>query len=178
MAFTDDVESAVEVALDRAEGQTGDGGDLGNVHLFEEAEQEDGALTRREGSDRLPDEGDLLLGDELGFGGGVVIGNEGGYVGYVNGTGGHVLPEAETSGAGVVACEIEGNADEPGGDGTVLAEGGAGVPGAEEGLLGESFGGVAVVEGGKEETEDAGLVEGDDGVQVVERRGACSGVGT
>ncbi len=172
MAGADDVEGAVEVALDGADGEAGDGGDVGDLHLFEEAEEEDGALAGGEGADGLPDGGDLLLGDEVGLGGGLAVGEAGGDFGDVDGGGGEVLPEAEAAGAGVVAGEVEGDADEPGGDGAVGAEGGAGGPGAEEGLLGEGLGGVAVAEGGEEEAEDAGLVEGDDLGEVVERGGA------
>ena len=106
------------------------------------------------------------------FGGALAIGNAGGDIGDIDGAGGDVLPEAEAAGAGVVAGQVEGDADEPGGDGAVFAEAGAGGPGAQEGLLGEGFGGVAVVQLGEQEAEDARLVEGDDGFEVVERRGA------
>ena len=174
MACADDVEGAVEVTLDGTQGQAGDFGDLRNVHLFQEAQQEDGALAWRKGGDRLPDEGDLLLGDELGFGGALAIGDDGGDIVDVDGAGGDVLPEAEAAGAGVVAGQVEGDADEPGSDGAVLAEAGAGGPGAQEGFLGEGLGGVAVVQGGEQEAEDARLVEGDDGLEVVERRGASA----
>jgi hypothetical protein len=160
VAGADDVEGAVEVALDGADGEAGDLGDVGDLHLFEEAEEEDGALAGREGADGLPDFGDLLLGDEVGLGGGVAVGEAGGDLGDVDGGGGEVFPEAEAAGAGVVAGEVEGDADEPGGDGAVGTEAGAGGPGAEEGFLGEGLGGVAVAEGGEEEAVDAGLVGG------------------
>ena len=75
----------------------------------------------------------------------------------------------------VVTGEVEGNPDEPGGDGTVGAEAGAGGPGAEEGLLGEGLGGVAVAQRDQQEAEDARAVEGDDGCEVVERGGARVG---
>ncbi len=68
----------------------------------------------------------------------------------------------------MIAEEIEGDAHEPGGDGTVFAEGGAGEPGAKEGLLGKGLGDVVVAGGDEKKTEDALLVEGDDGVEVVE----------
>ena len=176
VARPDDVEGSVEMALDGAERQAGGGGDLGYIHLFEEAEEEDGALAVGEFGDRVPDKGDLLLGDDAGLGRGGVAGQAGGDVGDVDCGVGGVFPEAETAGAGVIAGEIEGDADEPGGDGAVLAEAGPGGPGAEEGLLGEGFGGVAVAELCQQEAEDAGLVESDDGCEVVERGGA--GVGS
>ena len=156
------------MAFDCADGQAGDGGDLGELELFDETEEEDAALALGELGDGVPDESQLLVGDEAGFGGAFAVGNVRGDVGDVDGGGRGALPEAEAFGAGVVADEIEGEPHEPGGDGTVGAEAGAGGPGAEEGLLGEGLGEVAVADGGEEETEDALLVEGDDGGEVVE----------
>ena len=160
------------MALDGAEGQAGDGSDLRDIHLFEEAQEKDGALTVRELRDGLPDERDLLLGDELFFGRTVAGWHAGGDVGDVDGAGGGVLPEAEAAGAGMVAGQIEGDADEPGAEGAVLAEGGACGPGAEKGFLGEGLGGIAVAESGQKEAEDARLVESNDVVEIVKGRGA------
>ena len=86
-----------------------------------------------------------------------------------------MLPKAEASGPGVVAGEVERDSDEPGSDGAIFAEAGASGPGVEEGLLSEGFGGVAVAQVGEQEAEDAGLIESDDGVEVVERGGASVG---
>ena len=80
------------------------------------------------------------------------MGNVRGDLGDVDCGGRGALPEAEAFGAGVVADEIEGEPDEPGGDGAVGAEAGAGGPGAEEGLLGEGLGEVAVADGGEKKT--------------------------
>jgi len=44
VAGADDVEGTVEMALDGADGHAGGKGDLRDLHLFEEAEEEDGAL--------------------------------------------------------------------------------------------------------------------------------------
>jgi hypothetical protein len=120
----DSVEGAVEVALHGPQGQAGDRSDLGNLHLFKEAQDEDGALAGGELGDRLPDERDLLPGDEVRFGGAFAIGDAGRDVIDIDGTGSDVLPEAEAAGAGVVAGEVEGNADEPGWEGAVFAEAG------------------------------------------------------
>lgn len=168
MASPDDGESAVEMALDCADGQAGGGGDLGEVKLLDEAEEEDGALALGELGYGVPDDGELLPGDEAVFEGAVAVGNVFGDIGDVDCSSRGALPEAETLGAGVVAEEIEGDAHEPGGDGAVFAEGGAGGPGAEKGLLGEGLGDVAVAGGDEEEAEDALLVKGDDGGQVIE----------
>lgn len=172
MTRTNDAEGAVEVTLDGAEWESGDGGYLMDLHLFDKAKDEDCALAAGEACDRLPDERDLLLGDEVRFRRAFAVGDTGCDLGDIDGMGGGVFPEAEAAGAGVVAGEVEGDAEEPGCHGAIFAEAGAGSPGAEEGLLGESLSGVAVAQGGEQKTEDAGLVEGDDIVEVVERGGA------
>src|ERR1039458_708232 len=117
VARTDDVESAVEMTLDGAQGKSSDSGDLGDIHLFEEAKQEDGALAGGEAGDRFPDAPYLLLTDELCFCGAFAVGHAGSDVRDIDGIGGNVLPEAEAAGAGVVAGQVEGDADQPGGDG-------------------------------------------------------------
>ena len=174
MAGPDDGESAVEVALDGADGQAGGSGDLGEVEFLDEAKKENGALALGELGDGIPDEGQLLFGCEAVFGRAVVVGDVLGYVGDVDCSGRDAFPEAKALGAGVVAKKIEGDAHEPGGDGTVFAERGTVAPGAKKSLLGEGLGDVAVAGGGEEEAEDALLVEGYDGAQVVE--GRCGGL--
>ena len=166
--LSDGVECAVEVAFDGADGQAEDGGDFGEFELFDEAEDEDGVLALGQFGDGGPDEGHLLAGDESRLGGAVAVGESVGDVGDIDGGIGGALPEAEAVGAGVVAEEVDGDAHEPGGDGAVAAEGGAGSPGTEEGVLGERLSDVAIAHGEQEEAEDALLVEGDDGFQVVE----------
>ena len=174
--FAYGVECAIEMAFDGADGQAEDGGDFGKLELFDEAKDEDGVLARWEKGDGGPNEGHLLAGDESRLGGAVAVGECVGDVGDINGGVGGALPEAEAIGAGVVAEEVDGKAHEPGGDGTVAAEGSAGGPGTEEGVLGERLGDVAVADGEEQEAEDALLVEGDDGFEVVEHtRDAGSG---
>jgi hypothetical protein len=92
-------------------------------------------------------------------------------LGGVDGLTGDTSPEAEAVGSGVVAEEVEGDAGEPGGDGAFATEGEARGPGPEEGLLGKRMGQVGLAQAGEEEAEDALLVGGDDGVEVVE--GCC-----
>ena len=173
MAAANGGERAVEVGLDGADGQVGDLGDVGEFELLDEAEEEDGALALGERRDGLPDLRELVAGDDGGLGGagrmrqvrGEVVGLDGGLR--------DVAPEAEAVGAGVIAQQVEGDAGEPGGGGTVAAELVACGPGAQEGLLGEGFGGVAIAGGGEQETEDAltvQLVQNLDGGEA--RRGS------
>jgi hypothetical protein len=56
------------MAFDCADGQAGDEGDLGELELIDETEEEDAALALGELADGLPDESELLAGDEAGFG--------------------------------------------------------------------------------------------------------------
>ena len=49
------MESAVEMAFDCTDGQAGDEGDLGELELFDETEEEDAALAFGELTYRLPD---------------------------------------------------------------------------------------------------------------------------
>ena len=164
VAGPDGAERAVEMAFDGTDGQTGDGGDVGNLEAFDEAEEEDLALAAGEFGDRIPDEGELLAGDQTGLGGAAGLGDVGGDVGDIDGAGGGLLPETKAVGAGMVAQEVERDAHQPGVDGGVAAEAGAGGPGAQEGVLGEGEGEVAIAQGGEQEAEDARLVEGDDGL--------------
>ena len=68
MLCADDVEGAVEVTLDGTDREASGDGNLGDIHLVQKAEQEDGSLSSGEVGYRLPDERDLLLGDEVRFG--------------------------------------------------------------------------------------------------------------
>ena len=138
------IEGAVEVALDRGYGEAGGYGDVGQLHLVYEAEDEDAALTCGELRHGVPDEGHLLGGDEAGLDGGAGLGEVDAGVGDIDAGGGGTLPEAEALGTGVVAEEVDGNAHEPGGDGALIAEAGAGGPGTQEGVLGDGVGGVGV----------------------------------
>ena len=52
VACADSGEGAVEVAFDGAEREAGGCGDLGKLHLVDEAEEEDGALAVGESSRR------------------------------------------------------------------------------------------------------------------------------
>ena len=168
-------ECAVEMGLDGADGKLGDLGDLGQLKLLDEAEHEDVALAGGEAGNRVPDEGELLAGDERGLGRAFAVRNVFGDVGDIDGGLGDFLPEAEAVGAGVVADEVEGDAHEPGEDGAVAAEAGAGGPGAGEGVLREGEGEVVVADGDEMEAEDALLVGGDQRVHIVERRGRRAG---
>ena len=85
MAGSNGGEGAVEMSFDGADGQAGDGGDLRQLHLFEEAEQEDVSLALRELRDALPDQGHLFAGDEARLERTVAVGNVGGDVGDVDG---------------------------------------------------------------------------------------------
>lgn len=171
MACSDGGQRAVEVALDGADRDAGCSGDLGKLHLVDEAEKEDGALPLGEARDGLPDEGHLLGGDEAGVRARVGMRKEGGDLCGVDGGGGGPSPELEALGAGVVAEEVEGDSGEPGGDGALATEGVACGPGAEEGLLGEGVGEIGFAEAGEQEAEDSLLVSGHDTVEVIE--GCC-----
>ncbi len=171
VAVADGAEGAIEMAFDGTDGEAGDGGDVGNLKAFDEAEEEDLALAAGEFGDRIPDESELLAGDQTGLGGASGLGDVGGDVGNIDGAGGGLLPEAEAVGAGVVAQEVERDAHQPGVDGGVAAEAGAGGPSAQEGVLGEGEGEVAIAERGKQEAKDARLVKGDDGLEIVEWSG-------
>jgi hypothetical protein len=171
MTRADVSESTIEVAFDSAERNAGGDDDLGQIHLLDEAKEEDGALPGRQGGDDLPKESDLLGGDQARLDERVGMRNEGGDLAGVDGLSGGAAPETETMGASVIADEIESDAGEPGGYGTVAAEAGTGVPGAEEGLLGESLGEIDIAKRGEEKTEDAGAMNFDDGCEIVERSG-------
>src|ERR1700710_2203019 len=123
---------AVEMAFYSAERNSGDGSDFVQFHLLDEAEEEDSALTRRKGGDDLPDDPNLLGGDEAGLCKRVGMREEGSDLGCVDGLSGDAAPETKTVGAGVIANEIQGDTGEPGDDGAVAAKGRTGVPGAEE----------------------------------------------
>ena len=88
------------------DGHTHGVGDLGKLHLVGELHEEDGTLVEGEGGEDAREVGDFLLGDELGLGAGAVGGDEGGYVGDVDGGGAGLTPELELEGALVVADEI------------------------------------------------------------------------
>ncbi len=153
-------ESPVEMSLDGADGHVGDLGDGGEIELFDEAEDKDGALPLGEGFDRLPEMLHLLTGDERGFGRGSLIGDEACELMRVDGGAGNFLPEAEAIGPGVIAHEVERDAGEPGSGGAIAAELVACGPSANEGVLRERFGEVAVAERGEQEAEDALRVQG------------------
>src|SRR5260370_41468043 len=106
------------MALDGADGQAGDDGDLGEFELFDEAEHKDASLTLGELGDSVPDALHLIFSDEACLGGAVAVRDVLGDLRPIDGVGGGALPEAEASGAGVVAKEVEGDPHEPGGDGT------------------------------------------------------------
>src|ERR1700722_11415393 len=137
MAAANGGERAVEVGFGGADGQAGDLGDVGELKLLDEPEEEDGALAFGQGSDCLPYLRELLPGDERGLGGGAGMREVRGEIVGLDGGVRHVAPETEAVGAGVIAQQVEGDAGEPGGGGTVAAELVACGPGAQEGLLGE-----------------------------------------
>ena len=157
--------------FDGGDWQAGDVGDLGEREFLDEAQEEDAALALGEAADRLPDECELLVGDEGGVGRAGGMGEVGGEVFGLHGGAGGSAPEAEALGAGVVADKVEGDAGEPGCGGALAAKVAAGGPGAEEGLLGEGFGGVAIAERGEEKAEDAWAVESVEGIDVREGKG-------
>ena len=161
----------IEMGFYGADGQAGDVGDLGELELIEEAQQKDIALALGELSDALPDEGELFVRDESRLERAVAVGDVRGDIRDIDGGLGDALPEAEAVGPGVVADEIQGDPHEPGRDGAVSTEAGAGVPGAHKGVLRQRLGHVAVADGDEMEAEDALLVCGDEGVDVIERRG-------
>jgi pantetheine-phosphate adenylyltransferase len=156
------------MALDCADGQAGGDGDLGEVEFLDEAKQEDGALALGELGYGVPDYGQLFFGDKLMLERAVTVGNVFGYIRDVDCVGCGALPETKALGTGVVAKQVKCDAHEPCDDGAVFPEGGTGDPGAQECLLSESLGDVAVTGGDEEKAEDALLVKGDDGGQIVE----------
>ena len=165
----------MEVGLYGVDGNVGDGGDLGELQLFGEAHEEDGALVGREVLEGGVDLGGLLFDEEAGLGGALVAGEEVGGVGDVDGGGAGLTPEAELLEALLVADEIDGDAGEPGADGAVAAEAVAGVVGLEEAVLGDGLGEVGVAEGEGDEAEETRPVGPDQGLDVVQLRGGALG---
>ena len=133
-------EGAVEVGLDGVDGDAGGGGDLGELQLFGETHEEDGALVGREVLERGVDLGRFFFHEEAGFRGGLVGAEEVGGFGDVDGGGAGLAPEAEFLKALVVADEVDGDGGEPGADGAVSTETVAGVVGLEEAILGDGLG--------------------------------------
>ena len=70
-------EGAVEVGLDGADWQTGDGSDLRQLELLHEAEEKNASLTVGELGYALPDQRHLFAGDETGLEGTVAVRNVG-----------------------------------------------------------------------------------------------------
>lgn len=155
MARANSGEAAVEMCFDSADGHVGYFGDIVEVKLFYEAQDEDGSLALGERFDRLPDECYLFLGYECVLCGGDVIADEACELVGVDGGSCNVPPKAEAIRAGVVTDEVQSDASEPGGGSAVAPELVSRDPGAEEGVLGERLSEVAISYAGEEEAEDA-----------------------
>ena len=148
----------VEAGFHGAEGGVGDAGDFGEREIFEDVQEEDGALGKREGLDEgeesvglfaLEDLLKRVVGGGVGevFEGAKIVGGSG--IGIAGTEGGRRLFEAvggEAGAAEVLDAALVGDAEEPGGEAGVVAEGGEVADRGGEGFLDEVEGGGVVAD--------------------------------
>ncbi len=125
------------MCFDGADWHCSDFSDRRKVEFLDKAQDEDSALTLREGCYGLPEVLNLLPGDEGGFSRGGLVWDKAGKVMRIDGGARDLFPKAESVGSGMVADEVKGNARQPGCGGTISAELFSCRPGADEGVLGK-----------------------------------------
>lgn len=153
---------AKQLRLDAADLNAEDSGDLTQFHLFNKSQCEDGLLLGGELCGCLPDGLEFGPREEGLLGSGSRGREVEGFCSAVVRESEKLLPETDFAAAGMVAGEVDSDAEEPGLNAGLAAKSVQILKSAEETFLGEGIGIVGIADENEENAIHAALMRADD----------------